>query len=68
MKLAPETETVAAVLPSKLSQAVKRRAQEEGRTVSNYIRQVLVNAVEAQHHEPGTLADTAPDTVERVTR
>lgn len=59
MKLASETETVAAVLPARLSQAVKRRAREEGRTVSNYIRQVLVAVVEAPTDGQGAAASLA---------
>ena len=63
-----ETETLAAVLPSKLSQAVKRRAQEEGRTVSNYIRQVLVNAVEGHRPDSGASESATPHAVDQVTR
>ena len=63
-----ETETLAAVLPSELSQAVKRRAHEEGRTVSNFIRQVLVNAVGVQRNDSGAPTDSAANAANDATR
>jgi hypothetical protein len=46
----PSPEVIAVKVPSELATAIKRRAREDDRTVSGYLRRLLAAAV--QHAAP----------------